>query len=186
MPILILASKSPRRVALLKKEGLKFKIIPANIEENSRFRRPGNLVADLARQKASFVAEKNPESPVLAADTVVYVKGRILGKPAGKSDALRLLRLQNGRRQTVFTGVCLIWKAKGINLCETAKSFCYARKLSEKELKELSGKHLDKAGAYAVQDESDYFIERIEGDFDNVVGLPMRIVRKFLKKIKYS
>ncbi len=179
---IILASKSPRRIELLKKEGIDFEIIPSNIEETSQFKNPSKIVADLAFKKAISAATKYPDRPILAADTVVYVKRKILGKPKDSKDALRLLKIQNGRKQSVFTGVCLLWKNKNINFCETAKSFCYARKLNIKELKRISTRHLDKAGAYAIQDKEDYFIKRIKGDFDNVVGLPMKVVRKFLKK----
>lgn len=179
---IILASKSPRRIEILKREGIKFDIIPSDIEEISQFKNPSKMVKDLALKKAEAVSLMYPQRPVLSADTVVYVRGKILGKPKDPKDALRLLKIQNGRKQSVFTGVCLLWKSKNIKFCESTRSFCYARKLTIEELKKLSIRHLDKAGAYAVQDEKDYFIKRIEGDFDNVVGLPMRVVRKFLKK----
>jgi septum formation protein len=119
---------------------------------------------------------------VLGADTIVFCKGRVLNKPKHASDALRLLRLQNGSWQTVYSGVSLLWLEKGVFLAGFGASRCKARKLGEKELKTLASKHLDKAGAYAVQDAEDEFIEKIEGRFDTVVGLPMDLVRKFLRK----
>ncbi len=184
MPQLILASKSPRRIALIRKEGISFRVFPSNIKEKSRYKKPYFLVKDLAEKKAEAVSALFPSKPVLAADTVVYISGRILGKPKNKKDALRLLKIQNGKKQAVYTGVCLIWKGKNIKLSQTAVSYCYARKLSDAELRKMAGKHLDKAGAYAVQDTDDEFIRKIDGDFDNVVGLPMRLVRKFLRQAK--
>lgn len=182
MTQIILASKSPRRISLLKKEGISFRIFPSNINEKSRYKKPAFIVKELAEKKAESVSAIFPSKPVLAADTAVYVAGKILGKPKNKKNALRLLKIQNNKKQAVYTGVCLIWKNKNIKLSETTVSYCYARKLSNDEIKRIAGKHLDKAGGYAVQDKDDEFIRKISGDFDNVVGLPMRTVRKFLKQ----
>ena len=119
---------------------------------------------------------------MLGSDTLVYCKGRALGKPEGLKDALRLLRLQNGSWQAVHTGVALIWLDKGVFLAGNEVSRCKARKLTGTELRDMAAKHHDKAGAYAVQDTDDIFVEKIEGRFDTVVGLSMNLVRKFLKK----
>ncbi|HBA62127.1 MAG TPA: septum formation protein Maf [Elusimicrobia bacterium] len=180
--MLILASKSPRRVELLKEAGIKHRVVPSHIDETSSYRRPALIVRELAYKKALSVALKHPGSPVLGSDTLVYCKGEVLGKPANKADALRLLRLLNGSWQAVHTGVALIWLEKGVFLAGSELSRCKTRKLSERELKELSGKHHDKAGAYAVQDKDDFFVEKIEGRFDTVVGLSMNLVRKFIKQ----
>jgi len=179
---LILASKSPRRMKLLTLAGIKHRVLPSRIKEVSTYKRPALIVRELAYKKALSVALKHPGSPVLASDTLVYCKNRVLGKPEHKKDALRLLRLQNGSWQAVHTGVALIWLAKGIFLAGAEVSRCKARKLTEPELKEMASKHLDKAGAYAVQDTDDIFIKKIEGRFDTVVGLSMNLVRKFMKK----
>ncbi|HOW89010.1 MAG TPA: Maf family protein, partial [Elusimicrobiales bacterium] len=160
---LILASQSPRRARLLREAGISFTRVPSRIPETSAFGEPRLLVQDLACRKALSVALRNPGRPVLGADTVVFCKGRILNKPADRSDAMKLLRLQNGSWQTVYSGVSLVWLAKGLLLTGFGASRCKARKLSEGELKALSSKHLDKAGAYAVQDAEDEFIERING-----------------------
>ncbi|HAH32369.1 MAG TPA: septum formation protein Maf [Elusimicrobia bacterium] len=181
-PRLILASKSPRRVKLLTRSGIAHRVIPSHIAENSSYKRPALIVRELAYKKALSVAVRYPKSPVLGSDTLVYCKNQVLGKPANKKEALRLLRLQNGSWQAVHTGVALIWLEKGIFLAGAEISRCKARKLKEAELKEMASKHLDKAGAYAVQDTDDVFIERIEGRFDTVVGLSMNLVRKFMKK----
>lgn len=182
MPTLILASKSPRRKELLAKAGVKYRVIPSHIEEVSSYKRPALIVRELAYKKALSVALRHPGAPVLGSDTLVYCKGEVLGKPAGHRDALRLLRLQNGSWQAVHTGVALIWLDKGIFLAGAEVSRCKARKLTEGELRKLAAKHHDKAGAYAVQDSDDFFIEKIEGRFDTVVGLSMNLVRKFLKR----
>ena len=180
--MIILASKSPRRVKLLTLAGIRHKVVPSHIKENSSYKRPAMIVRELAYRKALSVALKNPATPVLGSDTLVYCKGEVLGKPANRKDALRLLRLQNGSWQAVHTGVALIWLEKGLFLAGAEVSRCKARRLSAPQLKELSAKHHDKAGAYAVQDPDDEFVEKIEGRFDTVVGLSMNLVRKFLKK----
>ncbi|OGS11735.1 MAG: hypothetical protein A2234_10330 [Elusimicrobia bacterium RIFOXYA2_FULL_58_8] len=180
--MIILASKSPRRIKLLTQAGIRHRVIPSHIKENSSYKRPAMIVRELAYRKALSVALKHPGMPVLGSDTLVYCKGEVLGKPRGRKDALRLLRLQNGRWQAVHTGVALIWLEKGIFLAGAEISRCKARRLGEAELEELSTKHHDKAGAYAVQDADDEFVEKIEGRFDTVVGLSMNLVKKFLKK----
>ncbi|OIO02964.1 MAG: septum formation protein Maf [Elusimicrobia bacterium CG_4_10_14_0_2_um_filter_56_8] len=179
---LILASRSPRRKELLKQAGIKYRVIPSRIEEITSYKRPALIVRELAYKKALSVALKHPGSPVLGSDTLVYCKGRVLGKPENHKDALRLLRLQNGSWQAVHTGVALIWLDKGIYLAGTEVTRCKARKLAKAELEGMAAKHHDKAGAYAVQDKDDFFVEKIEGRFDTVVGLPMNLVKKFLKK----
>ena len=186
MPTLILASRSPRRKELLAEAGIKYRVIPSHIKEVSAYKRPALIVRELAYKKALSVALRHPGAPVLGSDTLVYCKGEVLGKPAGHRDALRLLRLLNGSWQAVHTGVALIWLDKGIFLAGAEVSRCKARKLAETELKKLAAKHHDKAGAYAVQDKNDFFIEKIEGRFDTVVGLSMNLVRKFLKRAEMN
>ncbi|OGR68764.1 MAG: septum formation protein Maf [Elusimicrobia bacterium GWC2_61_19] len=184
MPTLILASKSPRRKLLLEQAGIKYRTIPSHIDETSAYKRPALIVRELAYKKALSVALKHPGAPVLGSDTLVYCKGEVLGKPRHHKDAVRLLKMQNGAWQAVHTGVALIWLDKGIFLAGAEVSRCKARKLSETELLAMASKHHDKAGAYAVQDTDDVFIEKIEGRFDTVVGLSMNLVRKFIKKAK--
>ncbi|MCM2267561.1 MAG: Maf family protein [Elusimicrobiales bacterium] len=179
---LILASKSPRRRRLLADAGIKYRVIPSHIDETSAYRRPARIVRELAYKKALSVALRHPGAPVLGSDTLVYCKGEVLGKPSGHADALRLLRLQNASWQSVHTGVALVWLDKGVFLAGTEVSRCKARRLSQAELKALAAKHHDKAGAYAVQDKDDLFIEKIDGRFDTVVGLSMNLVKKFLRQ----
>ncbi len=181
-PTLILASRSPRRMEMLAEAGIKFRAVPSGADENSSYRRPAMIVRELACRKALSVALEHPESPVLGSDTLVYCKGEVIGKPKGHRDALRLLRLLNGSWQAVHTGVALVWVDKGIYLSGSDVSCCKARRLGEKELRQMAGKHHDKAGAYAVQDKDDLFIEKIEGRYDTIVGLSMNLVRRFMKK----
>lgn len=167
----------------MRQHGIKFTVAAPNIDEVTLKKKPSAIVTDLALQKGLAAANNYPDNPVLSADTIVYCKGQILGKPKDVKDAYRLLSLENNSWQSVYTGVALIWKAKNIKLHGYAVSKCKARKLTEEQLWELAAKHLDKAGGYAVQDKDDILIERIEGDFDNVMGMPMRLVKKLLKKI---
>jgi len=179
---MILASKSPRRREILTKAGFKFRIYPSPVAEKTEETEPGAVVRSLALQKASAVADLFPDEPVLGSDTVVYCKREILGKPKDAADAFRLLSLQNNSWQEVYTGVALVWRSRNIAWTESDVSRCKARELGEEELRVLSFKHLDKAGAYAVQDKDDGFIEKIEGRFDTIVGLSMNLVYKFMRK----
>lgn len=177
---LVLASASPQRKALLKDVRKSFEIVPSHVDETTHEKDPRKMVLDLAVKKALHIARRRPEAVVLGADTTVVCKGEIIGKPADPADAMRILRLLNGDWQEVYTGVAVVkdgrvWKA-------AVRSRVKARRLSESELRRLAGKHLDKAGAYAVQDDDDPFIERIVGEKDNVIGLPRKAVRRLLRK----
>lgn len=181
-PVLILASRSPRRKQLLSEAGIRFRVLPSRVREVSSYRSPGFVVRELAYKKALSVALRHPSSPVLGSDTLVYCKGEILGKPKDHRDAMRILRKLNGSWQSVHTGVALVWPDKGIYLAGSEISRCKARRLSETELRALASKHHDKAGAYAVQDAEDPFIEKTVGRYDNIVGLPMNLVRDFMRR----
>jgi septum formation protein len=179
---LILASKSPRRIELLKKMGKEFEIIPSQAPEQTTYKRPSMRVKDLAVKKAFEVAKKYPNAVVIGADTLVYCKGEVIGKPKDKADALRILKKLNGSWQSVYTGICIVCLAEQKMLFGHDISKCKARMLSKTELEELAGKHMDKAGAYAVQDEDDQFIERIVGSRTNVVGFPVEFFEKLWKE----
>ena len=182
---LILASKSPRRIEILKKLGLRFDIIPAQCEEKSVKKRPSARVTELALQKAFDVARKYPQAVVIGADTLVYCRGEIIGKPKNLQDAKRILHKLNGTWQRVYTGLCVVCLAEHKLLYGYDVSSCKARKLSAEKLAHLAGKHMDKAGAYAVQDEQDPFIERIEGSRSNVVGFPVEFFEKLFKEFQH-
>lgn len=179
---IILASKSPRRIELLNKLGLKFDVIPSQRAEKSTKKRPSARVTELAMQKAFDVAQKYPDAAVIGADTLVYCKGEIIGKPKNVADAKRILRKLNNSWQSVYTGVCVVCLSRKKMLFGHAVSKCKARNLSAEELNHLAGKHMDKAGAYAVQDTQDPFISRIVGSRTNVVGFPTELFEKLWKE----
>jgi septum formation protein len=180
---LILASGSPQRRALLKRLRRPFKILPSNVSERSAEKSPRRLVVLLAKRKALAVAKRNPRDVVLGADTLVVCRGKIIGKPRDAADSRRILRLLNGRWQRVYTGVCVASDGGKRALATAVVSRVKARRLDDRTLLKLAGKHMDKAGAYAVQDKADPFIEKIEGPLDNVIGLPVDAVRRLLKRI---
>ena len=179
---LILASKSPRRIQILKELGFDFEVCPSALAEDTRYKRPHLQVADLSAKKALEVAQKYPDACVIGADTLVYCGGEVIGKPKDKKDALRILTKLNGTWQTVYTGVTLICLNRHICLHGVDKTRCKARKLSPQELAEMAGKHMDKAGAYAVQDKEDQFIETMKGSRTNVVGFPVEMFQKMMKE----
>lgn len=182
MTKIILASGSPRRQNFFREMRLDFLAVPSGADERTSLTRPSALVKNLALKKARDVASRYPDSPVVGSDTIVVCKGEILGKPKDSADAMRILRLENASWQKVYTGVAVVWKSKNMELVDYEVSACKARRLTDAELARLSAKHHDKAGAYAVQDKDDPFIEKIVGNFDNVMGLPCRRLAGMLEK----
>ena len=176
---LYLASISPRRRSLLKKEKIKFKIIRPNYHEKPiRGAGPVRLVTTHALQKALSVASKVKKGVIISADTIVYFKGKVIGKPKNLKDAFGILSRLQGNWHTVFTGVALlkIKCGKVINRENFyEKSLVKIKKMSVSEIKSYF-KHtnpLDKAGAYAIQSKNATIVEQIKGSFSNAVGLPM-------------
>lgn len=172
---IILASASPRRRELLEMLGVKnLKILPADTDETVTAMSPEAEVQAIALEKAKAVAAKSTASDVvIAADTLVYLEGRALAKPADDNDAFRMLRQLSGTRHTVFTGVALVQGTRELTFAE--KTDVYFRKLTDAEIHAYikTGEPMDKAGAYGAQGRAAVFIERIDGDFFNVVGLPL-------------
>jgi septum formation protein len=182
-PILILASSSPRRQELLRQAGISFQVQAADINEvQNAGENPGEYAERLAREKAQAVALHYPQSYVLGADTIVVVDGEVLGKPKDRADAGRMLRLISGRGHEVITAVSLV--APG---ARTETRACitkvYFRKLTEDEIQQYaaSSEPMDKAGAYAIQGGASRWTDRIEGEFSNVVGLPLSLVTDMLR-----
>ena len=171
----ILASNSPRRRELLHQIGLDdFIIDPAKGEETApQGLTPGELVEHLALQKALEVARRHENDLILAADTIVTVEGKVMGKPADEEDARRMLRALSGRQSPVYTGVALCKGEKALVGHECTQVFF--REMKEEEIcwYVADGEPLDKAGAYGIQGKGARFISRIEGDYGNVVGLPL-------------
>lgn len=184
---LILASASPQRKKLLKKIGIPFSVVPSHVREidpkRVHYKDAQRLVMRLAAKKAQAVAQtqqlKRKDCVILGADTLVVCDGEILGKPKNEADARGMLRKLSGRWQRVLTGVCLIYgRKKKISFEQTRLRFAM---LDEKTIIRLAKKNLDKAGSYAIQRINDRFIKEIKGDMDNVIGLPVRKVKKMLE-----
>jgi septum formation protein len=171
---LILASASPRRAELLRNAAIPFTVDPAHItEQPAAHEQPVDYAQRLARDKARAVFARHPESAVLGADTVVVVDEHLLEKPNDKPDAARMLRLLSGRTHQVITGVCLV--APGFEQTEAEITQVVFGALLEREIAAYvaSGEPMDKAGAYAIQGMASRWVERIEGCYFNVVGLPV-------------
>jgi len=182
-PELILASSSPRRQELLREIGVPFQVHAANINEDQRPDEPPiEYALRLAWEKAEAVAAQYPQSYVLGADTIVVIDGEVLGKPTDHADAARMLRKLSGREHEVTTAVSLI--ASG-TLAQTRASTTkvYFREITEAEIQQYvaGGEPMDKAGAYAIQGGASRWTDRIEGEFSNVVGLPLSLVTEMLK-----
>ena len=185
---IILASASPRRKALLEMfhpEDLEIR--PASGPEAAHPElAPDALVAELSRCKAAEVAGQLPpdaDAAVIGADTVVVLDGAVLGKPADEADAARMLRALSGRAHTVFTGVTVIRGAGVLSAVERTE--VHFRPLAEDEIARYiaTGEPMDKAGAYGAQGYASLFVERLEGDFFNVMGLPLCALGNLLKQI---
>ena len=198
---IILASAYPRRKELLEQIGLTFEICPAKGEEKISKSAPEEVVMELSEQKAKEVAamvsqfgetHKELVTPqdilVIGADTVVSCDGNILGKPKDEEDACRMLAMLSGRKHSVYTGVTFVFmdksgKAGAHNFFE--KTDVYMKQLSETEIRRYvaTGEPMDKAGAYAIQGKCAIYIDRIEGEYNNVVGLPVARIYKELQKL---
>ncbi len=179
----ILASGSPRRIEILKKWGFKFEIKKPSFQEKS-FSSPIKTVIYNAYGKAFTVARQYPQETVIGADTIVVINGKILGKPKDKSELFKMLVLLSAKTHYVLTGMAIIKKDKFVtDVCKTKVSF---KKLNKKEIKDyiLTGEGRDKAGGYAIQGLGASFVNKIEGPLDNVIGLPINILRKILKIIE--
>lgn len=182
MAEIILASASPRRRELLSTAGLSFSVRVADVEEIiDENATPDEVVKSLALQKAQAVARDNPSAVVIGADTVVVLDGTILGKPENEQNAVQMLTALSGRSHTVYTGVALI---KG----DEVKIFCEATEvefydLTKEEIEDYVATKdcMDKAGAYGIQSRGCVLISKIDGDYFNVVGLPVSRVYRELK-----
>lgn len=183
---LVLASSSPRRAEILKKAEIDFEVIcPKNIDENNISTDPVLHVIELSRKKAESVVEKSKNRLILGADTIVVLRGEILGKPKDKEDAFRILKKLSGKEHTVYTGVTLLDEKDGRALSAYQLTKVKFNQLRDEEIKDYieTGEPLDKAGAYGIQGMGNFLVEKIEGDLDNVIGLPMRKLKELLIKI---
>ena len=199
---LVLASASPRRQELLRAAGIAITVQPTNIPETPQDGElPKALAERLAYEKAWAIFKQRPNDFVLGADTIVVVDGQILGKPANAADAGRMLRLLQGRSHEVTTGVCLMGPRPAASAeanATTSKpestlgdtrsetTVVTMSEFSDEEIEAYiaTGEPMDKAGAYAIQGMASRWIPRIEGDYSNVVGLPMALVYRMLREQK--
>lgn len=194
MEEVILASGSPRRRELLEQIGVPFRVCKSGAQERITKTGPSEIVLELSAQKAQAVADAVESGIILGADTIVAVDGEILGKPADRADAGRMLEKLQGRAHSVFTGVTLIKKTGRTNgsvMRECVRSFyretrvcVHAMSRDEIEAYLDTGDPFDKAGSYGIQGPFAAFVDCIEGDYNNVVGLPAAAVYQALKELE--
>jgi len=182
-----LASKSPRRKKLLKQLNLKFKTIEIIIEEKIRDgEQPVQIVKRLSNEKLEKAKRQINDGIIITADTIVVLNNQVIGKPSNKKDALKILKKLSGKTHLVYTGFSIFNTRTNKGFFDYEKTEVTFRKLNHDEIKDYiaSGRPLDKAGAYGIQDDfGAVFVEKINGCFYNVVGLPLTKVYKYLLRI---
>ncbi|MCR5303995.1 MAG: Maf family protein [Lachnospiraceae bacterium] len=174
----VLASASPRRKELMDRTGIRYLIDPSDVDENVDVKDPGEAVRELSRRKALKGLESHPGAVVIGADTVVSLNGSILGKPADREDAFRMLTGLSGQIHQVYTGVTLAKKEDNGKILQDTFSVCTEVEMYENTEEMIrwyisTGEPLDKAGAYGIQGMGTFLIKEIKGNYDNVVGLPV-------------
>ena len=183
----ILASASPRRKQLLAEAGYQFTVVRPDIDESAF---PAKDIGAceyaerLALAKAKYVAEKHPDFLVIGADTVVDFQGQIIGKPVDDKEAEQITKKLFSRPHKVITGIAIVRLSDGIELSESDTTIIYPKRLTSEQIVEhiKSESWRDKAGAYAIKENGDEFVERIEGSLTNVIGLPMELLGRLLEK----
>ncbi len=183
---IILASASPRRLALLNQVGIYPEVYTADVDESAAGTDPEAVVAELARRKAGDVAARyaGEDDVVIGADTVVSVDRMILGKPKSEEEAREMIGLLQGRPHEVYTGVCMIFTGSGREESFVEKTKVNVSPMSCDEIAGYvdSGESMDKAGAYGIQGKFAAYISGIEGDYNNVVGLPVAHICRILRR----
>jgi len=186
----ILASASPRRKELLQTIGLEFKVVTSDADEGSVSSEGvpvGIYVQELALIKAAAVAKsvlKNKKALIIAADTVVTLDGKVLGKPKDAQDAFNMLKSFSGREHEVYTGICLMRVSDGKTYCTSQSTKVYFKDLTDEQIRAYiaTGEPMDKAGAYGIQGKGTVLVSKIDGDYNNVVGLGTSLLCEALKK----
>lgn len=184
----VLASASPRRKQLLTEAGYDFLIVPPDIDESAFLNdsiSPCQYAKTLALAKAKIVAAKYPELVVMGADTIVDFNGQIIGKACDATEAERITRKLFSNPHKVITAVAIIRLADRIEIVETDTTVVYPKKMTDEQIAEhiKSGSWRDKAGAYAIQETGDMFVEKIDGSLTNVMGMPMELFQRLLSKV---
>lgn len=185
MKKIILASASPRRKEILAKTGLRFSVDASNYEEDMGLpMAPHALARFLSAEKARAIARKHRNALVVAADTFIVFKGKLLGKPHTGDEALKMLRMLGGTAHSVITGFTILDTGSGRKVSDSVETKVYFKRMTLKEIEAYvrSGEPLDKAGAYAIQGLGAVIVKKIEGDYFNVMGLPLNALVESLKK----
>lgn len=186
---IILASASPRRKQLLEQIGLAFTVAPSGADETQLPRMsPARVAVKIARMKAEEAAGNVPEGIIIAADTMVVISGRQLGKPANEEDAFAMLNILQGRKHAVYTGVCALRMPGGRAVCACEKTIVSMAPLNREQIRAYiaTGEPMDKAGAYGIQGYGAMFIEKVDGCYFNVMGLPLRRLYLMLQELGYD
>ena len=173
---IILASQSPRRKELLEQTGIKFDIIPADIDETlPGDTPPEEMVKSLSRMKAFHIAENHPKAAVIGADTIVTIDNKILGKPCSRQHASDMLQILSNRSHTVYTGYTVCCLATGLTVTEAVATEVFFKNISPRESAFYTNtdEPYDKAGGYAIQGIGSFLVKKIHGSYTNVVGLPV-------------
>ncbi len=184
MKNVILVSKSPRRMELVKKFGIEAQSFSADIDETvpQSITVPNEVVKYLAEKKASFVAERfENDTIIIGADTLVFAENKVLGKPSTVAEATEMMNILSGNSHSVISGICIICGSKKI--CESVETMVTFRRLSKEEIDGYvsTREPYDKAGGYGIQALAGAFVSEIHGDYYNVVGLPMSRLLEILK-----
>jgi septum formation protein len=186
---IILASTSPRRLELLRRLGLKVKVVGSRVKESKfSIKDPEKLAKTLALTKAQEVARRTKDGLVIGADTIVVLKGKILGKPKDSKEAKYMLRELSGKTHEVLTGLAVIDASDGKTMVDFVRTKVKFRNLTDEEIANYvaTDKPFDKAGAYAIQEKAGLFVEKIDGCYFNVVGLPLARLAKILKEFNVA
>lgn len=184
-PLIILASKSPRRIDLLTQMGLQFKVVPSNFDEMLDDSRPPDEVAqELALHKAMTVARQYPDSLVIGSDTIVTIDGKQLEKPRDTEEAYAMLKLLSGKPNEVSTGVAIVRLSDGVQVVGADTTRVYFKEYDQQAVETYvqTGDPMDKAGAYGIQSGATALISHIEGKYDTVVGLPTELLADMLAR----
>jgi len=182
---IVLASSSDRRKEILSKLSFNF------IVDNHTYDEPKikshhnvkNFVKQIAEAKALSLKEKYKDAIIIGCDTIVVLNNEIIGKPKDVEEAEEILTKLSGTKHKVLSGLCLYYPKKNLIVSGVEESTVYTNKLTQQQIKNLAKKHLDKAGAYAVQEKNDMFVKKIVGDYYNVVGFPVKLFLKLYSKI---
>ena len=179
---IVLASSSPRRKELLEQLGVAFTVAEPFSDESSTDPDPRKRVVQNAESKVQSVSGIYPDSLIMGADTIVFLDGRFLGKPSTPEEAKEMLRFLSGRTHYVFSGVAVLKTLSGAVYSGVEETLVTFKELSPESIDEYveSGEPMDKAGAYAIQGGAEMFVERIDGSWSNVVGLPLKLLEKLL------